>query len=68
MAFCINFWFLATEEEQINADVLHKAIVLNRGDVVERILSVPEGKKLLEIPDKFGCLPLLTAVNLKNIK
>ncbi len=57
-----------TTEEVLDADALHKAIYLDRRDDVERILSTSDGQKLLKTIDRFGNLPLMTAVNLKNLE
>ena len=48
--------------------MLHKAIVLDRKNDVEQILNSPEGHRIVEIPDKFGNLPLMIAVNRNNLE
>lgn len=53
-------------EEPLNGDALHKAILLDRKADVEKILDTTDGPRLLEIPDKFGNLPLMIAVNRNN--
>lgn len=55
-------------EEPLNGDALHKAIVLDRKSDVEKILDSPDGPRLLEIPDKFGNLPLMIAANRNNLE
>ena len=55
-------------EEPITGETLHKAIILDRRADVEKILETSEGKRVLEIPDKFGNLPLMIAVNRNNLE
>jgi hypothetical protein len=59
---------LNLKEEPLTGDALHKAIVLDRKSEVEKILESPEAPRLLAIPDKFGNLPLMIAVNRNNIE
>jgi hypothetical protein len=55
-------------EEPITGETLHKAIILDRRADVEKILETSEGKRVLEIPDKFSNLPLMIAVNRNNLE
>ena len=48
--------------------MLHKAIILDRKSDVAQILESPEGSRIVEIPDKFGNLPLMIAVNRNNLE
>lgn len=48
--------------------MLHKAIILDRKSDVEQILSSADGPRIVEIPDKFGNLPLMIAVNRNNLE
>ena len=47
---------------------MHKAIQLDHKSDVEKILDSQEGARLLDIPDKFGNLPLMIAVNRNNLE
>jgi hypothetical protein len=55
-------------EEPLTGDGLHKAILLDRKSEVEKMLETEDGPRLLEIPDKFGNLPLMIAVNRNNVE
>lgn len=48
--------------------MLHRFIITDRRADVERILDSPDGKRVIEIPDKFGNLPLMVAVNRNNLE
>jgi ankyrin repeat protein len=52
----------------LTGDGLHKAILLDRKSEVEKMLDTEDGPRLLEIPDKFGNLPLMIAVNRNNVE
>jgi hypothetical protein len=41
---------------------------LDRRVEVEKILETPEGQRVVEIPDKYGNLPLMIAVNRNNLE
>lgn len=56
-----------TTKEPINGEALQKAIFLDRRADVEKICESPEGRRLLEIPDKFGHFPLMIAANKNNL-
>lgn len=56
------------KEEPLTGDALHKAILLDKKSDVEKILDSPDGPRVLEIPDKFGNLPLMIAVNRNNLE
>jgi ankyrin repeat protein len=55
-------------EEPLTGEALHKAIVLDRKSDVEKILESEDGPRVVEIPDKFGNLPLMIAVNRNNLE
>ena len=57
-----------TEKEPLTGENLHKAIALDRKYEVEAILDSPDGERILEITDKFGNFPLMTAVNRNNLE
>lgn len=57
-----------TNKEPLTGDNLHKAISLEKKYEVEAILDSPDGPRVLEIPDKFGNFPLMTAVNRNNLE
>jgi ankyrin repeat protein len=52
----------------LTGEALHRAIVLDRRNEVEKILDSPDGPRIIEIPDKFGNLPLMIAVNRNNLE
>jgi hypothetical protein len=64
----LNCLCIYYQEEPLNGEALHKAIVLDRKSDVEKILDSSDGPRLLEIPDKFGNLPLMIAVNRNNLE
>ena len=55
-------------EEPITGEALHKAIILERTTDVEKILDSQDGKRVIEIPDKYGNFPLMVAVNRNNLE
>jgi hypothetical protein len=55
-------------EEPITGEALHRAIVLDRKGDIEKILESPDGRRVLEIPDKYGNYPLMAAVNRNNLE
>ena len=54
--------------EPLNGESFHKAIILDRKSEVERILDSSNGPKFLDIPDKFGNLPLMIAIIRNNFE
>lgn len=68
LSYSMIFIVFLLKEEPLNGEALHKAIVLDRKGDVEKILDTADGPRLLEIPDKFGNLPLMIAVNRNNLE
>lgn len=57
-----------TIREPLTGDLLHKAIILDRKTDVAQICESADGPRICEIPDKFGNLPLMIAVNRNNLE
>ncbi|CAF0868090.1 unnamed protein product [Brachionus calyciflorus] len=55
-----------TTREPLNGELFHKAITLDRKSDIEKMLQSSIGERLLQIPDKFGNLPLMIAIIRNN--
>lgn len=56
-----------TIKEPITGEAFQKAIALDRKAEVETICDSDDGQRVIEIPDKFGNLPIMIAVNRNNL-
>ncbi len=59
---------IKTLKEPLTGEQLHKAIIKENLNEVAEILDSPFGKRIIDIPDRFGNLPLMIAVNRNHIE
>ena len=52
----------------MSGETLHHAIHLNNRSEIETILDSPDALRVVEIPDKFGNFPLMTAILEDNLE
>lgn len=55
-----------TTKEPLNGEAFQKAIILDQKSNLEKMLVSNNGPKFLEIPDKFGNMPLMIAIIRNN--
>ena len=52
----------------MTGELFHKLIILDRKGEIEKKLEAPGGERFLDIPDKFGNLPLVIAIIKNNVE